>query len=163
MISIVTVGRDDNYGRQFIDRFYFSLSNTLKVFDDLKLEYELLVVDWAPINEKYLHQNEKLKKIFQHDKVKSIIVSPDTILNEKLSPDNFYELFAKNAGVRRSNYDWLLILNSDILITKNLIVETLKQKEKVSTSDKLFFRYSNRIALDISQVSINGKALSLFT
>ena len=44
MISIITTGRDDNYGVGFLDRFYTSIIKNSQLLDELEIEYENLVV-----------------------------------------------------------------------------------------------------------------------
>jgi len=41
--------------------------------------YEIVFIDWNPINYQYLHSNTELSNIFNKQNVKSIIVSNETI------------------------------------------------------------------------------------
>jgi hypothetical protein len=75
-LSIVLGGRDDNYGENFIERLNQAVSTNLKNLDNTDIDYEMIVVDFNPIDKKYLHQNGLLKESLSHTKVINIIVDP---------------------------------------------------------------------------------------
>jgi len=52
MLSIITTGRDDNYGKHFARSMKLSLDNTIKNLEQEKLTYEVIVVDWSPLDKK---------------------------------------------------------------------------------------------------------------
>ena len=60
-LSIVFGGRDDNYGETFIERLEKALEYNIRLLDDSGLDYEIIAVDYNPIDQKYLHDNESLK------------------------------------------------------------------------------------------------------
>ncbi len=117
-LSIVFGGRDDNYGETFIERLEKALDYNIKLLDKSGLEYEIIAVDYNPINEKYLHENDLLKSYLNNKRVKNIIVDNTVIVEENLCSTTYYEYFAKNAGIRVSSGDFIFVTNSDILLTK---------------------------------------------
>ena len=59
-LSIVFGGRDDNYGETFIERLEKALDYNIHLLDKSGLDYEIIVVDYNPIDQKYLHENKLL-------------------------------------------------------------------------------------------------------
>ena len=105
-LSIVYVARDDRYGDDYnvvefakndirnnpnfsqnftikynnIQRIKTSLDNNIQLLDKYFTDnYEIIFIDWNPINYQYLHSNTELSNIFNKQNVKSIIVSNETI------------------------------------------------------------------------------------
>ena len=62
-LSVVLGGRDDNYGENFIPRLKQSLENNLSKLDKSGLDYEMIVVDFNPLNNQYLHKNNLLEEV----------------------------------------------------------------------------------------------------
>lgn len=48
MISFLTIGRDDNYGGNFLGRLHQSIIHNIKNIELLNVNYEYLVVEWCP-------------------------------------------------------------------------------------------------------------------
>jgi len=138
-LSIVLGGRDDNYGENFIERLNQALSTNLENLDKSDIDYEMLVVDFNPIDRKYLHQNELLKESLSHQRVTNIIVDPSVSEEEDLSPQTYYEYFAKNVGERNSKGALILTTNSDIILSQNLI-DDIKSEISNDEKDELFYR-----------------------
>ena len=148
-LSIVFGGRDDNYGETFIERLEKALDYNIRLLDDSGLDYEIIAVDYNPIGEKYLHENDLLKSYLKNKRVKNIIVDNTVIVEENLCSTTYYEYFAKNAGIRISSGDFIFVTNSDILMTEDLIVE-IKKELKNDDKDDYFYRvrYRGDIQLD---------------
>lgn len=138
-LSIVLGGRDDNYGERFIERLNQAVSTNLKNLDNTDIDYEMIVVDFNPINKKYLHQNELLKESLSHAKVTNIIVDPSISEEEDLSPQTYYEYFAKNVGARNSKGELILTTNSDIILSESLI-DDIKSELSNDERNELFYR-----------------------
>ena len=119
-LEIITLGRDDNYGGEFLERLHDSIHYNISNIKNFNIDWGYLVVDWFPQDKKYLYKNDKMTEIFKEDRVRSLIVDSSISQPEDLAADSFYELFAKNAGVRHTDAEWILILNADIIVP-NLI------------------------------------------
>ena len=158
-LSIVFGGRDDNYGETFIERLEKALEYNIRLLDESGLDYEIIAVDYNPIGEKYLHENDLLKSYLKNKRVKNIIVDNTVIVEENLCSTTYYEYFAKNAGIRVSSGDFIFVTNSDILLTKDLIDE-IKKELKNDNKDDYFYRvrYRGDIQLD-QEPSINPKII----
>lgn len=138
-LSIVLGGRDDNYGENFIERLNQAVSTNLKNLDDSGLDYEMIVVDFNPIDGKYLYQNSILQDTLTHKNILNIIVDPSVSIEEDLSPATYYEYFAKNVGARNSKGELVFTTNSDIIFSEDLIKDI---KDELSNDERnnLFYR-----------------------
>lgn len=138
-LSVVLGGRDDNYGKNFIERLNQAVSTNLSLLDSSGIDYEIVVVDYNPIEENYLHKNPILADTLSHSKIKNVIVHNSVILAENLHPTGYYEYFAKNAGMRKSDGDFILLVNSDIMLSKELI-DTISSEMNNPDADNYFYR-----------------------
>jgi hypothetical protein len=147
-LSIVLGGRDDNYGENFIERLNQAVSTNLQNLDEHGIDYEMIVVDFNPLDEVYLHTNESLKEALSHKKVRNIIVHNSVVCRENLNPTTYYEYFAKNVGCRHSTGDLILITNSDIILSKRLIQDIETELQNINKNDVFYrVRYRGEIPL----------------
>ena len=155
MLSIVTTGRDDNYGRHFVHSMKLSLNNTIKILEQEKLTYEVIVVDWSPLDKK-LEDNLELQEIKNNNNVKFYVVEPAKVEKKGLNPKNFYEYFAKNVGVKQTKYEWILIHNPDILLSKEIVTNIHDVMRNKNVMDKQFYRFNKRIATDVKNAEFGN-------
>jgi len=128
-LSYITVSKNDNYDPDNIDKLVLSITNNAGHLINRGVEVETILVDWG--SDKPLYLEEKIQSI--PVSIKHIIVTKDTILNDNLNPNIFYEYFAKNVGIRNASKDTVLIVNSDTLNSEELcdsIVEFLSYNVK---------------------------------
>jgi hypothetical protein len=145
-IAIVYVARDDKYGDDYnvvdmpsrdsidfktkyvikynnIQRIKCALEKNIELLDKyFKDDYEIIMVDWSPINNQYLYKNDVLKGILQNNNVKNIIINKEIIEKNGLNPTRFYEYFGKNIGSRFANSEYILISNPDDILSEELVV-----------------------------------------
>lgn len=131
MISLITTGRDDDYGGGFLNRLYTSISKNIENLEAFEIPFEYIVVEWNPERD-YLTFNKMFENLFTEKNIKDIVVKKEAVAKEGLNLKKYYEYRSKNVGVRNSRYDNLIILNADIVITnktmgiiKNLVVNGL--------------------------------------
>lgn len=118
-LSVVVVGRNDNYGVNFLQRlntFIQSLDYQTQKHKDL---LELIIVEWNPQSDR-----DPLKDVIVIPKNFSvrIITVPSEVHNtipDVSSP--VLEFWGKNVGIRRARGEFVLISNPDILFTQTLI------------------------------------------
>jgi hypothetical protein len=122
----------------------------LSKLDKSGLDYEMIVVDFNPLNNQYLHKNNLLEEVLSHPKIKNIIVDNSVVLAENLGPTTYYEYFAKNVGCKNSSGELIFITNSDILITDCLIDEIVKEVKNKDKNDYFYrVRYRGEISLGV--------------
>jgi len=122
-ISIIVATRNDNHGGNLIERtntFLNSLALKLKKFD---FRVELIIVEWNQIPENPpISQTLDFKNIKLYADVKIITIKKelhDAIANsDKI---HFFQMIAKNAGIRRASGEFILCTNIDILLNDNLV------------------------------------------
>lgn len=149
-LSIVTSGRDDNHGGSditfdFITRIKKSVDSNISKLEKLTT-VQYVIVDWSPIQQKYLYNNENLKDIFGKSNIKNIIVEPSAIEKTNHNPNKFYDLSAKNVGIRRSDGEYILITNTDNIFTDELCDSIIKAIEE--NDDGSYYRPYSRIDVD---------------
>jgi hypothetical protein len=109
-ISIIVTGRNDNYGGDFSKRLQTTLDWNLTCVPN----HELIYVEWNRIKEKPSDCEWIVK---QYANATCYIVPNEihtTICQNPKIP--MMEYFAKNIGIRKANCDWILLINSDIMI-----------------------------------------------
>jgi hypothetical protein len=147
-LSIVLGGRDDNYGKYFIERLNQALNENVKLLNASGLSYEIIIVDFNPLNNQYLHKNPILKEILSDSNVKNFIVDNTVLINENLPVKNYYEYFAKNAGIRKSSGDFIFITNSDIILSEKAI-DQIKLELNSADKDEVFYRVKYRGSISL--------------
>jgi len=147
MISFITTGRNDDYGKGFIDRFYTSVSKNLESLEKLDVEYEYILVEWNPFN-KYLIYTNKFSELFKSNKrLIDLIAAPSLNLNEGLGLNAFHEYYGKNLGIRHSKFENIVLLNADVVIPFDTM-EVLVNKAKTGLDKKKYYRVVNRVQAD---------------
>jgi hypothetical protein len=111
-ISVVLIGKNDNYGGNLVHRFKHSLNILSESFD------EIIYVDWNS-NGKSLIE-ETIYSINNKQKIISYIVTKQDILKNNPEYQNYsiVEVIARNIGIRRATNDWILVTNIDVLVGK---------------------------------------------
>lgn len=154
MISFTTIGRNDDYGKNFINRFYTSVSKNLENIAKFNIPFEYLIIEWNPIKE-YLIYEEHFKSLFENNEnLIDVIVTPEVSIKEGLNPKIYYEYFAKNVGIRLSKYDSLILLNSDIVIPETMMklyIDIIKE----GLDEMSYYKPITRTAVNYSLQSLS--------
>lgn len=138
-LSIVVVGRNDDYGVNFLSRintFVRSLDHQIRHDPDL---LELLIVEWNPLGDR--------PRIFEalvpvQNLAVRVITVPTTVHDSMNTTIPVLEWYGKNVGVRRSNGEYVLITNPDILFSDEMISLISQKKFQPNTfyrSDRFDF------------------------
>ena len=121
MITFTTIGRNDNYGGNFLNNLYRSLEHKLDEISKLTENFEYILIDWVS-TEKNLFELDKFNYLInKFPQLKVYNINQSVAINEGLSIDILYEYFAKNIGIRRANGTFTIVLNSDLLLSTDLI------------------------------------------
>ncbi len=157
MISFVTIGRNDNYGGNFLNTLLRSLNHNLSEISKLTTNFEYILIDWVSTKEP-LYKLDSFKKLSsQYPQFKIYIVEDSVAINENLSTEFLYEYYAKNAGIRKAQGNIISVLNSDLLLSSDLISNIISLSES-SPSPCIFRpRFSVGIKVDSDIEDVQSK------
>lgn len=158
-VSFILTGRDDGYTGDFITRFEVALRKNIEILSRHDLDWEIIVVDYNPINNKLLKDHSQLNSLLSHQKVKNIIIDQSVIIADGLPKNGFYEYFGKNCGALKAEGEFLFLTNADIIIS-NETVDFIKNDLRKMEYKKSFFRWRYRQDI-FSYGSIAGETLDL--
>jgi hypothetical protein len=129
-ISFIVAARNDNYGGKFLQRLQLFLNVLFTFWQKHRLNAELIIVEWNPPEDKQrLYEAVDWSKCPDTGAVRLITVPKhihDQLPNSRRMP--MFEYFAKNAGIRRANGEFVLILNPDLLLSEELVAYLASQK-----------------------------------
>lgn len=119
-LTVIVTGRDDDYADDFLFRLEKSITSNIRMFKANNINFEYIVVDWFPLSaERHLYKCKLFEKI-KDSTISHYIVDNSIAAPENLNKDIFYEYFAKNIGIKNSTGDYILLLNSDIIVPMEL-------------------------------------------
>jgi hypothetical protein len=121
-LSVVTAARSDNHGGGFLRRFELFTGTLLELAARHKLAGELIVVDWNSPHGATPLERSLGGRPSPHFAVRFVRVSPElhsTIKNSNLI--GFFQMIAKNVGIRRARGEWILATNCDVLFSDELV------------------------------------------
>jgi hypothetical protein len=157
MISFVTIGRNDNYGGNFLNTLIRSLNHNLDEISKLTSNFEYILVDWVSIKEP-LYQLEEFKKLLTaYPQFKIYTVDKSVAINEDISTEFLYEYYAKNVGIRKSQGEMISVLNSDLLLSSDLISNIISLSESPVIPSIFRPRFSVGIKVDSDINDVQSK------
>lgn len=108
-ITLVVVGRNDNYGGDFRGRLRTTLEWNLRhPFS------EAIYVEWNPLPDR---PSDAPWLVERHPQLKVYVVSAERHKRCCTNPNMpLMEYFAKNVGIRRATSDFICLVNADVLI-----------------------------------------------
>jgi glycosyltransferase involved in cell wall biosynthesis len=169
-LSVVLAARNDNYGDSQdegiynlrfkpitnLQRIRFCLKNNFYLLNSvMKNDFEIILVDWSPIDRKFLYKDEELSQL----NLKHIIVEKSAVKSRKLNQNSFYEYFAKNVGIRRALGDYILVMNSDGFFNEAFVQELNSQIEDLS--DSYLRPYSRMDVSEVDPIKVENEGKTL--
>ncbi|MFC2010266.1 hypothetical protein ACFLVU_01810 [Chloroflexota bacterium] len=122
-ISIIVVGRNDNYGGDFLLRAQAFINVLMTLCERHRLSVELIIVEWnPPIDNPRLADALKWQKNSAYCQVRIIEVTEE--IHRQLPNSDRMSLFeyaGKNVGIRRARGEFVLATNPDIIFGDELI------------------------------------------
>jgi GDP-D-mannose 3',5'-epimerase len=115
-LTVLTTGRNDNYDGNFNERLIIAMSQNMSRLN----EAVFFFVEWNPIPNKRL-VCEDLQIAFGN-KIKYYVVHPD-FHSTYCTFDAFNEYPAKNIAIRRTDTEFILSINSDVIISPEVAVK----------------------------------------
>lgn len=123
-ISVVTSGRNDNYGGDFLGRMGLFQHVLLSYAEEIHLPLELVVVEWNPPPDKIgLADAIRWTPNRQYTSVR-ILTVPNKLHASFPNTQNcpMLEYPAKNVGIRRAEAPMVLATNPDLIFSKDLLL-----------------------------------------
>lgn len=120
-LSIVVTTRNDNHGGNMRHRFQVFLDHLGEVCDKVRLDAELVVVEWNPDPQCGPLRGAMRWPRARHLRVRVVTVPP-RLHNAFGNADKFplFQMIAKNVGIRRAEGEYLLCTNVDVLFSEEL-------------------------------------------
>lgn len=112
-LSVVLTGRNDDYDGNFNERLLIATRRNLKALP----QAEFVFVEWNPIPSKKL-VSQLLREEFG-DRVQCFVV--DKSFRALGGKQEFAEFPAKNVGIRRARGEFILVTNSDIVFSPEVV------------------------------------------
>jgi hypothetical protein len=133
-ISFVIAARNDDYGRNFLNRLTTSVRMLGHLVGRHALDAELVVVEYnAPPDRPSIAKI--VRPLAVHElPIRVITVPPE--FHERVrqgSRNPFLEYIAKNIGIRRARYDYILCTNPDIIFGETIIADLASKTLDPST------------------------------
>ncbi len=122
-ISFVVATRNDNHGGNMKQKNQFFIDRWCYITAKYNLACELIIVDWNPLEENSnLQTLIKFPRLNKNQKIR-IIKVPYKYHNiyKSSSKLNFYQMQAKNVGIRRAKGKFILCTNIDIIFSDEII------------------------------------------
>jgi hypothetical protein len=103
MVSFITIGRNDNYGGNFLTvinkTLHHNLAEITKVCDD----FEYILIDWSSPGDDGLSNLDWVKTLLQqYPQFKIYNVKQEVVVDKQLNPNILYEYYAKNVGISKA-------------------------------------------------------------
>jgi hypothetical protein len=126
---VVVATRDDNHGGDPQARLKAALGVYKNQVENLKFPIEYIIVDWnSPRGSAGIYPQVK-KWGLKSDYLKIRVIKVSEAIHKKLNRANipFYQMIAKNAGIRRAKGGFILASNIDIFLDDALIFQLSKR------------------------------------
>ncbi|MFM7022371.1 MAG: hypothetical protein ACKOXB_05285 [Flavobacteriales bacterium] len=149
-LSIVVVGRNDNYGGDFSLRLKTTIDWNLARFPNA----ELIYVEWNPLENK---DSDTLWMTQRYPNAKLFIV-PNEVHKQYNPKTNFpiLEYLAKNLGIRKASGNWIMLINADVLIGPEVSFDKLSK-------DRVYGTHYNNIKWDNSPITKENISSNIIT
>ena len=121
--SIVFAARNDNHGGDFYKRLKISLQSFINLSEIYKLKTEIVLVEWNPIQNKIsLYEFAKKNILINKYCDLRVIRVPNQVHNSLANSKKlkFFQMIAKNVGIRRANGTFIIASNIDIILSASL-------------------------------------------
>jgi hypothetical protein len=120
-LTVVSAGRNDDHGGRFLERLYGSVRSLSAIARHPRINIEYLFVEWNPVPDVHrIYSMEHLWRPLTHSSFSiRFIEVPSEIHNELAHADRlpFFQMIAKNVGIRRATHRAILATTSDVIFS----------------------------------------------
>ena len=151
MLSVVAASRNDGHGLHLLSRMQVFIDGLADQVQRFGREIELILVDWNPPPDR-----PPLSEVLTSPAVEGFSVRVITVPSEihrKVSASSrlpFFQMIAKNVGIRRANGDSVLATNIDILLSDDLFLDSAAQLSErcLYRADRIDVAFDPTITVD---------------
>lgn len=119
MLTIIVSGRNDDYGQDFRGRLFQTALHNCALLSTAGVEFEYFLAEWNPRPDGPPLSEEFISTV---PNARAVIIPADIHERYTLNPEiPFHEMPAKNAAIRRSKGDVVIVTNPDILFSESLV------------------------------------------
>src|SRR2546425_12981198 len=112
MLTVIVAGRNDDYGKDFRQRFFRAALHNVALFGANRIEFEYILAEWNPVPDRPTLSEEFVDRV---PNARTVIIPPEVHHKYNLNPQMpFHEMAAKNAALRRARGDIVVVTNADI-------------------------------------------------
>lgn len=134
-ISFVVATRNDDHGENMSNKNQYFIDRWAYLTNKFNLSCELVIVEWNPPEEHpKLIDQLKIPKLNNGQKIKFITI-PNNIHKKFKNSDklNFFQMIAKNVGIRKAEGEFILCTNIDIIFSDEIFEFFSKKKLNLKT------------------------------
>jgi hypothetical protein len=120
-ISFVVATRNDNHGGNMKSKNQLFIDNWINKTKKYNISSELILIEWNPLKKK-LKDVLKIPKLHKNQSIR--IITVPNIVHKTFKNSNklsFYQMIAKNVGIRRSKGEFVLTTNIDIIFSEKIM------------------------------------------
>lgn len=128
LLSVVAASRNDGHGLHLVPRMQVFIDGLADQVHRLGREVELILVDWNPPGDRPPLSSVLTAPAVDGFTVRVITVPPE--IHSRLSASSklsFFQMIAKNVGIRRATGDSVLATNIDILLSDSLFLDSTSE------------------------------------
>jgi len=119
MLSVIVAGRNDDYGKDFRQRLFRTALHNCELFTREGIPFEYILAEWNPLPDRPLLSEEFVHRV---PNARAVVIPPEIHRQYSLNPGMpFHEMPAKNAALRRSCGDVVILTNADVLFAESLV------------------------------------------
>lgn len=161
-ISLVLTGRNDNYGGDFKVRLQNCITNAHSQLSNLSVRSEIIFVNYNPLPAPPIETFIQWPATTELVEIRILTLSPEQ--HKKLVAEGgrkdipVLEYLGKNAGIRRAKGEFILSMNPDIILPKE-IVSNFKELKKdcYYRADRVDYSGDFDSDFDLKRVYLKGQ------
>ena len=151
LLSVVAASRNDGHGLNLVPRMQVFVDSLADQVERFGREVELILVDWNPPRDHPGLNDVLTARAVKGFAVRVITVPPEVHSQLSISSNlSFFQMIAKNVGIRRSEGDAVLATNIDILLSDELFLDSTGEiaARCVYRTDRVDIPFDPQITID---------------
>jgi hypothetical protein len=129
-LSVVAASRNDDHGGDPLTRTQIFINSFTRQCEKYRLAAELIIIDWNPVVDRP-GLAAVLSVLSETEYCRTRVITVPAALHDRLKYSDklpFFQMIAKNVGIRRAQGNFILATNIDIIFSDELIRFIAKQK-----------------------------------